>query len=98
MVTVEPEPDPSKEADHTSTMLTTEPPKRRNFPAPHYHLPDSRWGPFFEEGPEPQNLTARVGSTVLLDCRIGLLQDKMVSASRKPASSNISVHSLLVLG
>lgn len=48
---------------------------------PHYHLPNSRFGPFFEGGPEPHNVSARVGSSVEFDCRIGLLQDKTVSAS-----------------
>lgn len=39
----------------------------------------SSGGPFFEEGPEPQNVTAKLGTSVLLDCKIGLLYDKTVS-------------------
>ncbi len=54
--------------------LITLPPR----PAGRYYL-NSRWGPYFEEGAEPTNLTTRVGETVLLNCKIGLLHDKTVS-------------------
>ncbi|KAK7571969.1 hypothetical protein V9T40_014441 [Parthenolecanium corni] len=43
----------------------------------------SSGGPFFEEGPEPQNVTAKLGTSVLLDCKIGLLYDKTVSWIRR---------------
>lgn len=37
-----------------------------------------KFGPYFEDGEEEKNVTARIGSTVLLDCKIGMLGDKMV--------------------
>lgn len=37
-----------------------------------------KFGPYFEDGPEDKNITARIGSTVLLDCKIGMLHDKTV--------------------
>ncbi|XP_049831211.1 uncharacterized protein LOC126272415 [Schistocerca gregaria] len=49
----------------------------------HYHVHAAgdgrRYGPYFEDGEGPHNVTARVGQTVVLDCRIGLLQGKTVS-------------------
>jgi hypothetical protein len=48
-------------------------------PSVHHHHKGTRWGPYFEEGVDPQNVTARVGSTVRLDCKIGLLRDRTVS-------------------
>ncbi|KAG8227810.1 hypothetical protein J437_LFUL014340 [Ladona fulva] len=45
----------------------------------HHHGGTSRFGPYFEEGADGSNVTARLGSTVRLDCKIGMLQDKTVS-------------------
>jgi hypothetical protein len=60
----------------------TQPPLKRPSFLDHLHLhpPDGqrRFGPYFEDGLGPFNVTARIGSTVLLDCRIGMLQDKTV--------------------
>ncbi|XP_012277051.1 uncharacterized protein LOC105697897 [Orussus abietinus] len=38
-----------------------------------------RYGPYFEDGEEERNVTARIGSTVLLDCNIAMLGDKKVT-------------------
>lgn len=44
----------------------------------HQHEAGSKWSPLFEDGPGPDNVTARIGSTVQLDCKIQLLYDKTV--------------------
>ncbi|KAJ4435504.1 hypothetical protein ANN_18120, partial [Periplaneta americana] len=70
----------------TTTEVTTPlmglhfPPR---LPSVHHHHQGPRWGPYFEEGAEPQNVTARVGSVVQLDCKIGMLHDKTVREWRK---------------
>lgn len=61
------------------TGFSFRPPARLPVVPHHHHGP--RWGPYFEDGVENVNLTARVGSTVRLDCKIGMLQDKTVSFS-----------------
>ncbi|KAK7577988.1 hypothetical protein V9T40_010193 [Parthenolecanium corni] len=54
--------------------LITLPPRPRG-----RYYSNSRWGPYFEEGAEPTNMTARVGSVVHLNCKIGFLQNKTVT-------------------
>ncbi|XP_054278326.1 zwei Ig domain protein zig-8-like [Macrosteles quadrilineatus] len=74
--------------------VTTAPPRPTFFlpPLPHNHQ-GSRWGPYFEDGPGPVNVTARVGSTVQLDCKIGMLHDKTVTWLHRKTES---IHLLTV--
>jgi len=48
----------------------------------HQHEVGSKWSPLFEDGPGPINVTARIGSTVQLNCKIQLLYDKTVCKSQ----------------
>ncbi|XP_065352794.1 uncharacterized protein LOC135947785 [Cloeon dipterum] len=90
-----------EDASWTSTtepaMRLTQPPLKRPSFLEHVHLhpPDGqrRYGPYFEDGLGPFNVTARVGSTVLLDCRIGMLQDKTVTWIQRKEDS---IHLLTV--
>ncbi|KAG8265781.1 hypothetical protein J6590_086828 [Homalodisca vitripennis] len=55
-------------------------PPRPTFIMPFVIQPSNdRWGPYFEDGDGTVNVTARVGSNVQFDCRIGMLQGKTQS-------------------
>ncbi|KAH0955295.1 hypothetical protein HN011_002645, partial [Eciton burchellii] len=60
----------------------------------HQHHHDHRWGPHFEG--ESSNITVQAGASVILDCRISLLQDKTVSWVRRHESGEKM--SLLTVG
>lgn len=53
----------------------------RRFVLPTVDSAIGKFGPYFEDGSQETNVTARIGSTVLLDCKIGMLGDKKVSRS-----------------
>ncbi|KAF7401375.1 hypothetical protein HZH68_007195 [Vespula germanica] len=42
----------------------------------HQHHHDHRWGPHFESESSAKNITIQAGASVVLDCKISLLQDK----------------------
>lgn len=72
----------SADADDGHRMTTESPRSGITLAQPPPRSPNSQGvsgGPFFEDGPEPQNVTAKLGTSVLLDCKIGLLYDKTVS-------------------
>nr|XP_033328779.1 uncharacterized protein LOC117221719 [Megalopta genalis] len=51
----------------------------RKFVLPTVGIAYGKFGPYFEDGDQDANVTARIGSTMLLDCRIGMLGDKEVA-------------------
>lgn len=50
----------------------------RKFVLPSVDSAFGKFGPYFEDGDQEVNFTARIGSTMLLDCKIGMLGDKEV--------------------
>lgn len=53
----------------------------RKFVLPSVDSAFGKFGPYFEDGDREMNVTTRIGSTVLLDCKIGMLGDKKVSCT-----------------
>lgn len=50
----------------------------RKFVLPSVDSAFGKFGPYFEDGDQEINITARIGSTMLLDCKIGMLGNKEV--------------------
>lgn len=65
--------------DHQSQTTTHRTLSGRKFVLPSVDSAIGKFGPYFEDGDREMNVTARIGSTVLLDCKIGMLGDKKVS-------------------
>lgn len=57
---------------------TQKPLPGRKFVLPSVDSAFGKFGPYFEDGDQEINITARIGSTMLLDCKIGMLGDKQV--------------------
>lgn len=67
--------------DHQSQTTTHRTLSGRKFVLPSVDSAFGKFGPYFEDGDREMNVTTRIGSTVLLDCKIGMLGDKKVSCT-----------------
>ncbi|KAH8302785.1 hypothetical protein KR044_010745, partial [Drosophila immigrans] len=66
-----------------------------------HHHHDQRYGPHFEDVQrvgQPTNMTVQAGSSIHLNCRISLLQDKTVSWVRRSAQNEENGLDLLTVG
>ncbi|EDW18368.2 uncharacterized protein Dmoj_GI13191 [Drosophila mojavensis] len=66
-----------------------------------HHHHDQRYGPHFEDVQrvgQPTNMTVQAGSSIHLNCRISLLQDKTVSWVRRSAQNEENALDLLTVG
>lgn len=67
------------EGDQVSPTIATQRPLHgRKFVLPSVDSAFGKFGPYFEDGDQEMNITARIGSTMLLDCKIGMLGNKEV--------------------
>lgn len=67
--------------DHQFQITTHRTLPGRKFVLPSVDSAFGKFGPYFEDGDREINVTARIGSTVLLNCKIGMLGNKKVSCS-----------------
>ncbi|KAM0733468.1 Zwei Ig domain protein zig-8 [Formica fusca] len=65
--------------DHQSQTTTHKTLSGRKFVLPSVDSAFGKFGPYFEDGDREMNVTTRIGSTVLLDCKIGMLGNKEVT-------------------
>ncbi|XP_068142192.1 uncharacterized protein dpr20 [Drosophila tropicalis] len=66
-----------------------------------HHHHDQRYGPHFEDAQrvgQVSNMTVQAGSSIFLNCRISLLQDKTVSWVRRNTQSEENALDLLTVG
>ncbi|XP_017766029.1 PREDICTED: uncharacterized protein LOC108555056 [Eufriesea mexicana] len=59
-----------------STSSTPKPLLGRKFVLPSVDSAFGKFGPYFEKDDQEMNITARIGTTILLDCEIGMLRNK----------------------
>nr|XP_034173653.1 uncharacterized protein LOC117601239 [Osmia lignaria]XP_034173654.1 uncharacterized protein LOC117601239 [Osmia lignaria]XP_034173655.1 uncharacterized protein LOC117601239 [Osmia lignaria]XP_034173656.1 uncharacterized protein LOC117601239 [Osmia lignaria]XP_034173657.1 uncharacterized protein LOC117601239 [Osmia lignaria]XP_034173658.1 uncharacterized protein LOC117601239 [Osmia lignaria] len=65
--------------DDQTVSSTQRPLPGKKFVLPSVDSAFGKFGPYFEDGDQDMNITARIGSKMLLDCKIGMLGDKEVT-------------------
>ncbi|XP_029035756.2 uncharacterized protein LOC114872584 [Osmia bicornis bicornis] len=65
--------------DDQTVSSTQRPLSGKKFVLPSVDSAFGKFGPYFEDGDQDMNITARIGSKMLLDCKIGMLGDKEVT-------------------
>lgn len=65
--------------DDQAVSSTQRPLSGKKFVLPSVDSAFGKFGPYFEDGDQDMNITARIGSKMLLDCKIGMLGDKEVT-------------------